>query len=527
MRDHDFMQKSNAAEKCRQNCQYKSAIQHYEQALEMLPEHTMVLAYNLGAMYQTELGYGDKAKACYMKVIEWHNAQPNYYQNDPRARIKLDTILANAYENLSLLSDSFEEIYQWAEKVWEINPNEEALRENIRDIRKAQERGIRWALVYFETSQLFWNAEPSKDRGLYGFGASIYRRLLQNRRSFRLDRQLYEFCANGYGGLMLKIVGNIGKNMEAKLGRVEVNEVAFIIEDAITILREYLSVNQHDDRVRNCVGHLEETLTRMKQGIGKPKVPSKPRVRTASHDSASIFTLIGSIVGLVIIKILKVKFGILNAWGYYILGFFGGGFIGNMFAIGLRASKSQETATSEKLGHDGKTQFEIDVSNLEWQKGKDLLITARDIGFDNLTCKLAQVIVNPREVSLDLFFIPESQYQQDLRHQIGLGLRCAVARTLGIVAAATNNVFVAEPVMEYSINLGTGLRAEAFSLMFENIAVGPLQTTSMELADKWLVQIKPMLINMDRHQETTRNLIFILSKLIPTFERMKNLRIRF
>ena len=45
-------------------------------------------------------------------------------KSNPRGRKKVNEILASTYENLACLSDSYDEMYQWAEKLWEINPDE-------------------------------------------------------------------------------------------------------------------------------------------------------------------------------------------------------------------------------------------------------------------------------------------------------------------------------------------------------------------------------------------------------------------
>ncbi|MCB0668227.1 MAG: hypothetical protein KDC80_20515, partial [Saprospiraceae bacterium] len=112
-------------------------------------------------------------------------------------------------------------------------------------------------------------------------------------------------------------------------------------------------------------------------------------------------------------------------------------------------------------------------------------------------------------------------------HEIGLSLRCVVARTLGIVVAATKDLYLVEPKYDYNIKLGSGLPVEGFSIMSENRIVGPIQTTSLEINSKWLVQLKPFHININTYEQLFENLMFIFEKLKPTFDKMINLRIRF
>ena len=463
MNGAEFMRKNNQANDCRMNKRYRSAIKYYKEVIHNFPEHTMFLAYNLGTIYQTELGYGDKSKDCYLKVVEWHNAQPDYRRNDYNARKTLDTILANTYENLTLLSDSYEEFFNWANKLKEINPHADVLKDNIPDVQNAEQMGLRWTQVYYETSHLFWDKEPTRDRGLYGFGASIFRRLILNREKSRLNPELYQSTARGYGALMLMIIARIGTEMESLIGRVEVEEVDFIIIDTISLLNKYLNTNRNDEIVRRCIGQLEETLTRMKMG--------KTGSKRGTIENAATETI--------------------------------------------------------KNNNKGKTQFDVKLDDLEWQKGNDLLEIANEIGFSKTTFKLESVNINPDEGALDLYFISESDFDAALAHQIGLGLRCVVARTLGIAAAATEGVYLMEPVPAYNIKLGKGVKAEAFSLMADNRRIGPLQTTSREIDNKWLVQVKPIQVDINNYSRMIQDLMFVFSKLVPTFKSIKEFRIRF
>ena len=237
--------------------EYKSAIDIYKYILENFDNQTIFCGYNLANIYHAELGYGKIAKDYYLKVINWNNSNPQHMQQNPGARKELDVIIAATYENISLLSDSYSEIYEWADKLWELNPNEKNLKENIRIIKEKENSGKPWKETYFEMSGLFYNVDPQRNRGLYGFGASIYKRLLINRRQFRLDRQQYEFSANGYGGLMQLIVEKSYNTQRQRLGKVNFDEIEFVIKDTIALLNEYLTSNPNDERVKKAVSLLQ------------------------------------------------------------------------------------------------------------------------------------------------------------------------------------------------------------------------------------------------------------------------------
>ncbi|MCF7859124.1 MAG: tetratricopeptide repeat protein [Candidatus Cloacimonetes bacterium] len=267
MNNFTFIELNRKASQLRSKYYYKSVIKLYEDALVKYPEHTILISYNLGAIYQTELGYGDKAKEYYLQTIKWHENNLNYIKMKPDLRKKLDDILAATYENITLLSDSYEEIYEWADKLWTYNPLEQNLKENIKKIKDKQSIGKPWKETYFETAGIFYNVDPNLDRGLYGFAASIFRRLSLYKNQLKLDRTLYEFSTNGYGALMQKILYKIISGMKEIDGNVEINEISFIFEDSISLLSDYLEINPNDSRVLKTIELLNTTITKYKNNI--------------------------------------------------------------------------------------------------------------------------------------------------------------------------------------------------------------------------------------------------------------------
>lgn len=254
----ELLRKAEQHTRC---AEYKSAIHTYEYILDNYENHTIYSGYNLANIYQAHLGEGKIAKDYYQKVIKWNNSHPDYLKQDAKDRKDLDSIIAATYENISLLSDSYNEIYDWAKKLWLINPEEKNLRQNIEIIKEKENKGKPWKETYFETAGIFYNVDPKKDRGLYGFAASIYKRLLLNRNLFRLDRLEYEFSAIGYGGLMQLIIDKTFKTQRQTAGNLNFDEIEFVIKDAVSILSEYLNSNPNDERVKKAV----ELLKKQKQ----------------------------------------------------------------------------------------------------------------------------------------------------------------------------------------------------------------------------------------------------------------------
>ena len=106
--------------------------------------------------------------------------------------------------------------------------------------------GLPWSQAYYDFAQLYWDAEPSKDPGLHGFGASVYQRLLSNPKKLRLERQYYDGSVHGYCALMILIVSEIGKQMEKEQGYINRDEIGFIVDKAINVLEKYLSRHSNE-----------------------------------------------------------------------------------------------------------------------------------------------------------------------------------------------------------------------------------------------------------------------------------------
>ena len=114
------------AEENKKKLYYASAISNYKKIIELYPDHTLFACFQIGVTYQAEIGFGEEAKTYYLKAVEWNDAHPEFMKHRPDARKEIVKILASTYENLATLSDTYEEIYHWAEKLWKINPNEQS-----------------------------------------------------------------------------------------------------------------------------------------------------------------------------------------------------------------------------------------------------------------------------------------------------------------------------------------------------------------------------------------------------------------
>lgn len=341
------------AEEYKKKFYYASAISYFKKIIELYPDHTLFACFQIGATYQAELGFGEEAKIYYLRAVEWNDSHPEFMKHRPDARKEIEKILASTYENLASLSDSYDEIYRWAEKLWEINPNDQILRENMESTKKAQSMSLPWSQTYYELAGLYWNADPSRDPGLHGFGASIYQRLLNNPGKFRLERQYYDGCAKGYCALMMLIVSNIGEQMEKMHGQLILKEFEFILEKPIEILEKYLSRHK-DEKVTESLDFFYSVKKRAINVLKKGHI-SKSQGKRQSRNLRNVFNMIISVVfGFTLTIVISNNKGLGLTLKHYIIGGILGALI--IFPILTIADKKNRKFKTSLNSHFGNTR---------------------------------------------------------------------------------------------------------------------------------------------------------------------------
>ncbi|MCF7859123.1 MAG: hypothetical protein K9N07_07355 [Candidatus Cloacimonetes bacterium] len=365
MKKNDFLVLCKKAETEIANYCFFAAINTYKKALELYPQHTVFLSFQIGAIFQPQLGYGEDAKKYYLKAIEWNKKNQDFITKKIEARKQYDVIMANVYENIASLSDSFDEMYLWAEKLWEINENEEILRENIESTREAQARGVQWKQVYFDLAQLYWDADPAKDPGLYGFGASIYERVLVNKDKYRLDRQMYSYCANGYCSLMMLNITRINKGLVRKHKYLFKSEMEFILRKPIHLLEKYLEINPNDTRVKDSVQFFYEI-----QSLNDHSVRRETANISALNKNSKIRIVLPLIISMFIAITATIELSSqLNLnwnWIHFaVLGTISGIIIYQIWLLIDKLIKYQSNILTKYLGNNQINDFDIGDSNLK------------------------------------------------------------------------------------------------------------------------------------------------------------------
>jgi len=153
-----------------------------------------------------------------------------------------------------------------------------------------------------------------------------------------------------------------------------------------------------------------------------------------------------------------------------------------------------------------------------WHTNSELAQAIYATGVSGLQFELVEVSVGP-DGDLRLKFKPLSVVPAGKKREAGLALRCVVGLTFPAVASSVNGFQVLlMPQAEYLINLGSGVRMQAYWVQSGATRVGPFQVTSDESDGDWYVYVIPFGFNFQ--QVGVQHSIF--SKLVSVFEKLKH-----
>ena len=203
-------------------------------------------AYNIGAVFWSYIGNGEKAREFYQLAVK---------EAEKTGIIKVDKVflsmIANACENLMHLSLSYEEYFEWTDKLRKLQPTDDVLRGMVPQIREAQERGIPWSHTLESIAQQSYNRnDPSLDRGEYARAASTYHLILINLKVLRLPREAWSRIIYEYGTLVLRVASDARIKMESSHQSQDTKESTVLVQDAKLLVEEYFSTNPSDDNVQ-------------------------------------------------------------------------------------------------------------------------------------------------------------------------------------------------------------------------------------------------------------------------------------
>jgi hypothetical protein len=241
----------------------QSAKMKYEELLDMdLDVEARALAiYNTGVFYLNNLGNGIQARQLFKDVV-------NFYEENPHLKVNSNVgkYLAWAYENLMLLSLSYDEYDDWAEHLRAVSPEEDILKGQVPIIREKQEAGMPWSDMMIMISSGYYDRnDPAQDPGKYGFGAGTLQLLLENRKRLRLSGEDWATALYEYGALMIKLNMESTRAMEVQ-GFIYPQECRFYLENGRDRLDEFLASNQPNDAIQKLSKSLVEMLEMSSQG---------------------------------------------------------------------------------------------------------------------------------------------------------------------------------------------------------------------------------------------------------------------
>lgn len=256
----NFDQLTEAAETAETEGRVQTARRFYEEGITRLPEHTLFLGYNLGALLQMKMGDGADARAAYERALAGRAQSARLLR--PAGLAELEAAVC---ENLMLLSLSFEEYELWASRLEKLQPENPILIVQRPRNRELRERGHAWWAVMLVTAKGGYDADPAKDPGRYAASASILQLLLLNRRQLRVPREQHRFAVISYATLCVQAWSKCGVAMVEAGREADLRECAVVLERALPLVEESATANPGDTEMQTILDNMREALAEAAQ----------------------------------------------------------------------------------------------------------------------------------------------------------------------------------------------------------------------------------------------------------------------
>lgn len=237
--------------------------------LEPIPERVSdpanrgVVLYNLGCLYRSSVGNGVRGRKYFIAACEQFAKAPVIHE-------AIKSLWPNAYENLMLLSLSYEEYSRWAGELRRLHPSADILRGQVPEIVGLRDRGMPWrqametiACGYYSRSQ------PQHDVGMYADAASLFHLLLTHRKELRVGREDWKRAVTEYGTLCLRLGADTALDTEKKNPMIDAREFVPIVKDALPLVEEYLTANPKDAAIAG----LRDSMRQWVRGLTEAKLP--------------------------------------------------------------------------------------------------------------------------------------------------------------------------------------------------------------------------------------------------------------
>jgi tetratricopeptide (TPR) repeat protein len=236
-----------------QQGRFRSVIGQTEELLARHPEHTPYLAYNLGELYQRQVGDGEKAHSCYERGLTGFDFSKGVIQPGMLYQIE-----ANTCENLMLLSLSYDEYDCWASRLEQIQPQNTILSVQRLIVQNMRKHANRWSDV------MFWMADSFKpelpDSPYLGGAASIYQLLAIHSKELRLYPKIRRKAILQYGMLAISIAARSDRTMQIARIRPDPHEYRFVLEAALAMVEQVTAADPTDAMAQGVQQQLIQAL---------------------------------------------------------------------------------------------------------------------------------------------------------------------------------------------------------------------------------------------------------------------------
>ena len=224
------------------------------------PLDKVFTAYNLGVIFWATIGNGENARKFFKLSVE--NAE-EFGVN--KVQKVLPSMVANACENLMHLSLTYDEHFEWVEKLRKLDSTDDVLRGLVPKIQEMQQRGIPWSHVLELLANNVYNREdPKLDRGEYARAVSTYHLILLNRKSMRLPREDWSRIIYEYGTLALRVSSDMANLLQHSRQPKIIAEFLFVVQDAKPFVDEFLAANPSDKNAQFLLEHMEGFISACK-----------------------------------------------------------------------------------------------------------------------------------------------------------------------------------------------------------------------------------------------------------------------
>ncbi len=227
---------------------FNSARTLLEDSLPMMTgtKNVMLANYQLGALYWSQIGDGEEARNCYQRAADIE--EDSFFD-----------LRANAFENMMILSKSYDEYMDWAGRLRGKKPKADVLVGQYPHVVKARDAGHPYYEVLMSFAMTYYNRNDTRlDLGMYGCAASIYQILLQNRRAMRIPKDDLRTVFFEYIALMWRIVSDAIIFAQKRRMSLDPNDYMFMIEKAFAYRDQYAAVDELDGSMMDMINSLQE-----------------------------------------------------------------------------------------------------------------------------------------------------------------------------------------------------------------------------------------------------------------------------